>query len=57
MLSTIVNQSINAVQLLALIATIIFLIAFVIAVQTKNIYAALVAVGLAFLAASIIWLP
>jgi len=52
MLATLVNASTNAVQVFALIAVILFIIAF----RDKTLWATLICVGLAFLSAAVIYL-
>lgn len=56
MIATIVNMSVNAVQFLALIAVIVFVIATIVAAWAKNLYGALIAGGLAFTAGAIMYL-
>jgi hypothetical protein len=54
-LATIVNPSVNAEQLLALIALIVFGVAALVSLSTRTYYAVLVSAGLALLAAAILW--
>ncbi len=56
MLATIVNASATAVQVFALVAVIVFVIAGIIAFQEKTIWATLICGGLAFLSAAVIFL-
>lgn len=56
LLSTVVTQSANAAQVCALVAVILFIIAGVIAFTTRTIWAVLICAGLAFTAASLLWL-
>jgi hypothetical protein len=55
-LATLVNASANAVQVFALIAAILFIIAGIIAFMDKTVWATLVCAGLAFLSAAVIFL-
>jgi len=52
MLATLVNASTNAVQVFALIAVILFIIAGIIAFRDKTLWATLICAGLAFLSVS-----
>jgi len=52
MLATLVNASANAVQVFALIAVILFIIAGIIAFRDKTLWATLICAGLAFLSAA-----
>jgi hypothetical protein len=54
-LATIVTPSVNAEQLLALIALIVFIVAALVAMTTRTYYAVLTSAGLALLAAAILW--
>ena len=56
MLATLVNASANAVQVFALIAVILFVIAGIIAFTDKTVWAALVCGGLALLSAAVMFL-
>ncbi len=56
MLATLVNASPTAVQVFALIAVILFVVAAIIAFMDKTIWAALICAGLAFLSAAVIFL-
>ena len=56
MLATLVNASATAVQVLALVAVIVFIIAGIISFQEKTIWATLICAGLAFLSAAVIFL-
>jgi hypothetical protein len=56
MLATLVNASANAVQVFALIAVILFIIAGIIAFMDKTIWATLICAGLAFLSGAVIFL-
>ncbi len=56
MLATLVNASATAVQVFALVAVIMFVIAGIIAFQEKTIWATLICGGLAFLSAAVIFL-
>jgi len=56
MLATLVNASANAVQVFALIAAILFIIAGIIAFMDKTVWATLVCAGLALLSAAVIFL-
>ena len=55
LISTIVTPSINTLQVFALIALIVFIVAAIAAVMTRTFYAALMAAGLAFLAAAVLF--
>jgi hypothetical protein len=48
MFATLVNSSANAVQVFALIAAILFIIAGIIALMDKTVWATLICAGLAF---------
>jgi hypothetical protein len=56
MLATLVNASTNAVQVFALIAVIVFIIAGIIAFRDRTLWAGLICAGLAFLSAAVIYL-
>ena len=56
MLATLVNASANAVQVFALIAVVVFIIAAIIAFTDKTVWATLICVGLALLSAAVIFL-
>ena len=56
MLATLVNASTNAVQVFALIAVILFIIAGIIAFRDKTLWATLICAGLTFLSAAVIYL-
>jgi hypothetical protein len=56
MLATLVNASTNAVQVFALIAVILFIIAGVIAFRDRTLWATLICGGLAFLSAAVMYL-
>ncbi len=56
MLATLVNASASAVQVFALIAVIVFIIAAIIAFTDKTVWATLVCAGLALLSAAVIFL-
>jgi hypothetical protein len=56
MLATLVNASATAVQVFALVAVIVFIIAGIIAFQDKTVWATLICAGLAFLSAAVIFL-
>ena len=56
MLATLVNASTNAVQVFALIAVIVFVIAGIIAFRDNTLWATLIRAGLAFLSAAVIYL-
>jgi len=56
MLATLVNASTNAVQVFALIAVILFIVAGIIAFRDKTLWATLICAGLAFLSAAVIYL-
>jgi len=56
MLATLVNASTNAVQVFALIAVVVFIIAAIIAFMDKTVWATLVCAGLALLSAAVIFL-
>jgi len=56
MVATLVNASPSAVQVFALIAVVVFVIAAIIAFMDKTVWATLVCVGLALLSASVIFL-
>ena len=56
MLATLVNASASAVQVFALIAVILFIIAGIIAFMDKTIWATLICAGLAFLSAAVIFI-
>ena len=56
MFATLVNASANAVQVFALIAVILFIIAGIIAFMDKTVWATLICAGLAFLSAAVIFL-
>lgn len=55
MISTIVTPSINAAQVFALIAVIIFLIAAFLTYPVKTWWGTLVCLGLAFASAALLW--
>jgi hypothetical protein len=55
MVSEIVSQSLNAAQLFALIAIILFIVAAVFAVMVKSIHSTLICAGLAFLSLGILF--
>lgn len=56
MIATIVNASANAVQVFALIAVIVFVIAGVMALLAKSFYSALICAGLVFLSLAVLFL-
>ena len=56
MLAALVTASANAVQVFALIAVVLFIIAGVISLIEKTIWAALICAGLAFTAAAVMFL-
>ncbi len=56
MLATLVNASPTAVQVFALIAVILFIVAGIIAFQDKTVWATLICLGLACLSAAVIFL-
>ena len=56
MLATLVTASPNAVQVFALIAVILFIIAGIIAFRDRTLWATLICAGLAFLSAAVIYL-
>lgn len=55
MIATVVTPSINAAQVCALIALILFIVGGVVAFMTKTVYAVLICAGLAFLSAACLW--
>jgi hypothetical protein len=56
MLATLVTASTNAVQVFALIAVILFIVAGIIAFRDKTLWATLICAGLAFLSAAVMYL-
>jgi hypothetical protein len=56
MLSTLVTASPNAVQVFALIAVILFIVAGIITLRDKTLWATLICAGLAFLSAAVMYL-
>jgi hypothetical protein len=56
MLATLVTASPNAVQVFALIAVILFIVAGIITLRDKTLWATLVCAGLAFLSAAVMYL-
>lgn len=56
-MSTIVTGTLNTLQLFALIATILFIVAAVVAFVEKTVWACLVCSGLAFLSLAILFIP
>ena len=57
MLATIVNPSLNTLQLFALIAVILFGVAGVIALMEKTVWAVLLCAGLVFLSLAVLFVP
>jgi hypothetical protein len=55
LLATIVTPNPNREQLLAVIAVIVFVVAAIGAAFTRTFYAVLISIGLALLAAAILW--
>lgn len=56
MLATLVNASATAVQVFALVAVIVFIVAGIIAFTDKTVWATLICAGLACLSAAVIFL-
>jgi hypothetical protein len=56
MLATLVTASPNAVQVFALIAVILFVVAGIITLRDKTLWATLICAGLAFLSAAVMYL-
>ena len=56
MFATLVNASPTAVQVFALVAVIVFIVAGIIALRDKTVWATLICAGLAFLSAAVIFL-
>jgi hypothetical protein len=56
MLATLVTASPNAVQVFALIAVILLIIAGIITLREKTLWATLICAGLAFLSAAVMYL-
>lgn len=52
MLATIVSQSVNGAQILALVAIVLFVVAAIVAVGEKVFWSAILCAGFAFLAAA-----
>jgi len=56
MFATLVNPSTTAVQVFALVAVIVFIVAGIIAFTDKTVWATLICTGLALLSAAVIFL-
>lgn len=55
MIATVVTSSINAAQVFALIAIIVFLVAALLTWPSKTWWGTLIAIGLAFASAALLW--